>query len=374
MVVVLTVLVISLTSGCEQEALQREKTSLPLRPVFYPGLPEKPRIQFLTSFSGTEFITKPEYSSMDKFLFGEPESDKVNVDQGVKKPYGVAIYDGKIYVCDVAKRMVEVIDITNKKFGYLTKDRRLSNPVNIYIDQDGQKYITDSGMGKIFVFDKSDRMVAIWGTDIEFRPADIFIREQRCYVTDVQHQQVVVLDKVTGKEIFRMGGRGKEKDEGRFTLISGLALDQQENIYVTDKVLARITKFNKEGIFQETIGQRSQNIHDFFRPKGISIDKENRIWVVDAGPEVAKIYDPQGRLLLYFGAPGTGRGSLVLPADICLDYDNVDLFKDYAVEGAELDFIILISSQYGPNKINVYGFGSFPAKNEQLSPESKIQQ
>jgi hypothetical protein len=49
-----------------------------------------------------------------------------------------------------------------------------------------------------------------------------------------------------------------------------------------------------------------------------------------------------------------------LPAKIVLDYDNVDLFRKYAVPGADIEFLVLVSNQYGSNKISVYGFGSFP--------------
>ena len=51
---------------------------------------------------------------------------------------------------------------------------------------------------------------------------------------------------------------------------------------------------------------------------------------------------------------------MYLPANVKLDYDNVELFQKYAVEGAQLKFLILVSNQYGPNKIAVYGYGEFP--------------
>jgi hypothetical protein len=52
-----------------------------------------------------------------------------------------------------------------------------------------------------------------------------------------------------------------------------------------------------------------------------------------------------------------------LPTKIILDYDHVDLFQRYAVKGATLEFLVFVSNQYGPSKVNVYGFGEFPAAN-----------
>ncbi len=52
-----------------------------------------------------------------------------------------------------------------------------------------------------------------------------------------------------------------------------------------------------------------------------------------------------------------------LPAKVILDYDHVDLFRQYAVKGAKIEFLVFVSNQYGPSKINVYGFGEFPVAN-----------
>jgi DNA-binding beta-propeller fold protein YncE len=186
-----------------------------------------------------------------------------------------------------------------------------------------------------------------------------------CYITDANSNRVVVLDKRTGDEVSRIGQEGEPGEpgmekNGEFRLIGDLALDLEGNIYVTDKVTGQITKFDKSGIFQRTIGKLGRNIDELARPKGISIDREGRIWLVDALSEVVKIMDAEGRLLLFFGLPGNAPGNVNLPSRVKLDYDNVGLFEQYAVPGAKLEFLVIVANQYGLNKINVYGFGSFP--------------
>ena len=54
---------------------------------------------------------------------------------------------------------------------------------------------------------------------------------------------------------------------------------------------------------------------------------------------------------------GNQPGNLILPAQIVIDYDNVPLFTKYASPDFEIEYLILVTSQYGERKVNVFGFG-----------------
>jgi DNA-binding beta-propeller fold protein YncE len=333
-----------------------------LEPVFFPAPPEKARLQFLTSFAGEKDLgageKKDTRSALERFILGDEDEAK----KGIGKPYGVAISDGKIYVCDVRKRMVDVLDLKERKFTYLTRDRRLRNPVNIYIEADGTKYVSDAVAGAVFVFDRSNKLKAIFGKELRIKPVDVVVRGQRCYVADAASKQIVVMNTTTGEEILRMGKEGTK--DGELVSPTGIALDEQENVYVTDRLLAKVTKFDRNGFFQATTGQMDDTIFGFVRPKGIAVDKEGRMWVAEAAGEVVKIFNAQGELLMLLGTSGPERGNMILPADVAIDYDNVELFEEYAVDGAEIEFIVLVSNQFGPHLVSVYGFGSFPEQNK----------
>jgi len=331
-------------------------------PVFFPPAPEKPRLQFLTSLSGPADLGASGPGGFEKFVLGEAEQK-----EGIATPYGLALHDGKLYVCDVGRKRVEVLDLRKRSFGYMTEDRRLMNPVNIFIEEDGTKYLADPTAGAVFVFDKGNTLQAILGKDLRISPIDVVVRGPYCCVTDFASNRVIVLDKATGKEIHRIGEEGD--GENQFKLISDLTFGPDGDLYVTDKLKARIFQFDASGNLKRTVGRRGDNIDELVRPKGIAVDHENRIWVVDAGvslgasvwsTEVAKIYDQQGRLLLFFGRPGSGPGNMNLPTKVILDYEHVDLFRQYAVKGADIKFLVLVSNQAGLSKVNVYGFGEFP--------------
>jgi len=355
-------LAVGLAAACLFGGCGSSQQSSTASPVLYPPAPEKPRLQFLTSLSGPADLGAAGPSGLERFVLGEAQQK-----EGITTPYGLAMTDGKLYVCDVGKRRVEVLDLRNKSFGYMTEDRRMVNPVNIFIEDNGTKYAADTTAGAVFVFDAANTLQSILGKELKINPIDVAIRGQYCYVTDFTSNQVVVMDKTTGKEITRIGEQG-DGDE-QFKLISDLAFGPDGDLYVTDKLKARIFNFDASGKFKRTIGRRGDNIDELVRPKGIAIDRENRIWVVCAGvsigasvwsTEVVKIYDQQGRLLLFFGRPGNEPGNTNLPAKVILDYNHVDLFKQYAVKGARIEFLVFVSNQYGKGKVNVYGFGEFP--------------
>lgn len=346
----------------ERQSAETESHShgLPKR-ILYPPPPAKPRIEFLTSISDDGDLRGPEkVGAFAKELASKGQDLKKIF---IRKPYGVAICEGKLYVCDLGRRVVEKFDFEEKTSGYLTKVRQVANPVNICIDG-GKKYVADPNEGRVFVYGRDDELVTALGGDLKLKPFDISVRGRRCYVTDMNSNQVVVLDIASGKEIMRIGVAGDR--DGQFKSITQIALDMDENIYVTDKVLGRVSKFDKEGVFLKSIGKLGDRINDFVRPKGIDVDRQGRIWVIDSGTEMAKIYNSDGQLLMFFGSPGGGPGNMNLPASISIDYDNVELFREYFAEGAQIEFLVLVSNQYGIEKVNIYGFLTFPVQEKAI--------
>jgi len=58
---------------------------------------------------------------------------------------------------------------------------------------------------------------------------------------------------------------------------------------------------------------------NFARPKGIGVDPDGHIYVVDAAFNNFQVFNNQGALLLIVGATGRGPGQFYLPAGAFLD-------------------------------------------------------
>jgi DNA-binding beta-propeller fold protein YncE len=323
------------------------------QPVFFPPAPNPPRLQYLTKYSSAYDVSESN-SKLRSFIFGGEE----NEEQILQKPYGVAVHEGAIYVVDTRGSGYVVFDVAQRKWRNVTGggDGAMEKPINITIDEDGTRYVTDTQREVIIVFDNKDRFVRTIGEPGQFRPIDVLIKDNRLYVTDALHQVVHVLDKRSGESLFQFGRAGVGK--GQLLHPTNLALAPDDTIYISDTTNFRIQQFSLEGEFIRELGTVGTGFGQFARPKGIDVDRDGRIYVVDAAFQNVQIFDDQGRILMFFGGAGNERGALNLPTAIKIDYDNVEYFRKYAAPGFEIEYLVLVINQFGEQKVSVFGFGS----------------
>lgn len=320
-------------------------------PVFYPPLPNPPRIQYLTTFSSSNDVSRAK-SDFASFLVGEEDDNNY-----ITKPYGVQMHGGKIYVVDSGAAGYVILDLVNQKFDVIRDHGggQIKKAINISIDTDGSKYITDTQRNQVLIFDKNERFVRAFGVKGQFRPVDTAISGDKLFVADVQDHEIEVLDKHSGALLYSFGKAGSAEDQ--FYHPTNIAIGPDNHLYISDTSNFRIQKFTMEGQYVRSFGSIGVNLGQFSRPKGIALDREGNFYAVDAGFENVQLFNPEGDLMMFFGAPGGLPDSINLPADIEIDYDHVALFEGYAHPDFKLEYIIFVTSQFGRNKVNVYGFG-----------------
>lgn len=317
--------------------------------VLIPPPPQQPRIQFLAAYS-KDLDVLPPLSGFRRFVVGDREGREIS------KPYGVAIHDGQILVCDTKLAIVAIFDLKARAVEILGEgpNGQLGKPINVAVDEDGTRYVADVKLNRIMVYDADNRYVRAIGDPESWFPTDVAIIGKRLYVTDKKNGQVVLIEKATGAELRRFSLEGGE--EGALFFPTNLALGPDGSIYVTETGLARILEFDDRGKLLQTFGSLGDRFGQFVRPKGVAVDREGRVYAADAASETVQIFNPDGRLLLFFGGAGNNPGGLNLPADVTIDYDNVDLFADRVAPGYRIEYLILVTSQFGKNKVNVFGF------------------
>ncbi len=338
-----------LLSGC---ASTPEVLPVQIQGVFYPSPPDLPRIQYLRSFTSSRDI-ETSMSKFDKFVTGQ-EGRITRLD----KPYGLAIHDGKIYVCDT-NFSIMVFDLKNRKFHILEGAKGLGKsiqPMNISIDGEGTKYVADPVRGQVLVYDSKDFFVKAFGSQIEWTPIDVEAFDDRLYVIDKNSGEIWILDKDSGELVDRIGKTSEDALE-RLYKPTNLAFSPDGELFISDAGRFQVVRYDRDGHFLGTIGILGTSPGRFTRPKGLATDREGRIYAVDASFDNVQIFNPEGRLLMAFGGPGNSAGDLNLPAAVVVDYDNIQYFSEYIDPNFEAEAIIIVTSQFGARLVNVYALG-----------------
>ncbi len=320
--------------------------------AFWPQFPDDPRVQFLRSMGGSSDVAATTSSALEEMVFGK-DADKSAM---INKPYGLALKDGVLYVCDMRAKSLVVMDLKKKQTRLVgaTGANRLGHPVAVAVADDGEIYVAESERGAIVVFDAQERYSRAIGFP-KFKPVALAIHADRLYATDMLAQAVQVLDRKTGKLLGTIGSVGD--GDGQFRLPMGVATDKQGNVYVVDMMRGRLQKFSPDGKFLLAGGQLGDSAGTFARPKHIAVDSDGIVYVVDAAFQNVQLFDEQFRVLTFFGAAGDHPGAMNMPAGVCVDDGSLSLFTGLLHEGFTGRRVIAVTNQFGDAKVSLYALG-----------------
>ena len=111
----------------------------------------------------------------------------------------------------------------------------------------------------------------------------------------------------------------------------------------------RVQAFDADGNFLRSIGRLGDTPGSMARPKGIAVDSEGHLYVVDAAFNNVQIFDDEGRLLLAFGAFGNGPGQLWMPTGLWIDQrDRIFVADRYNNRLQVFDYLPVPASSTGP--------------------------
>ena len=139
-------------------------------------------------------------------------------------------------------------------------------------------------------------------------------------VTELWNHRVSVFSS-DGTHLRSFGREGQ--NNGEFNQPSGIAFDSLGNIVVSDCNNHRVQVFDRNGTFLLTFGERGSLDHDLKNP-GLSINGNGDIIVADCGNKLIKILSSNGNYLRKFG----GSGALVKPYH-CIQHSQYFIVSEY---------------------------------------------
>ncbi len=212
---------------------------------------------------------------------------------------------------------------------------QLIRPYGIAVDSAGKIYTADEGVDAIFIFNAETKAVELIRNDHEARFGLInglaLDDNDRLFVSDGKLRQILVFNAKHRQEaafgadvLVRPGGIALDR-ENRFLYVVDTENDQ---VIVFDadtfKVLRRIGVSGKKHTLTAP--------GTFSLPTNVAVDREGDVYVTDTLNNRVEIFDADGNFISMFGKHGDGPGYFARPKGIAVDGDGhiwvVDTYQD----------------------------------------------
>ena len=130
-------------------------------------------------------------------------------------------------------------------------------------------------------------------------PWGVAVNEQNeIAVTDHSNDRVQIFS-IDGTYLRSFGSEGDQ--EGEFKYPSGIAYLNSGNMVIADSGNNRLQIFTERGDYLTRIGGEENLDHQFNVPVGLSVDSDGNIIVADLDNKLIKIFTPSGQFLRKFG-------------------------------------------------------------------------
>ena len=265
----------------------------------------------------------------------------------------------KVWVADPGGRCLHLFDLERRTYAKIERvgGSPLLSPVGLCRGPEGSIFVCDSENVDIY------RLSAADGTLLESlrlpeevrRPVALSYDADTAelLVVDVSAHNIKVLDP-TGRILRTIGRRGS--GPGEFNFPCDIADDGQV-LWIADTGNHRVQGVTHAGEPVASFGQAGDAPGDLALPKGVALDSDGHIYVVDARFENVQIFDRQGNLLLFFGEEGTGPGEFWLPSGVFIDErDRVWVCDAYNGRVQVFQYL----KQEGPQEPKPAGTGAAP--------------
>ncbi|HYX53292.1 MAG TPA: SMP-30/gluconolactonase/LRE family protein [Candidatus Limnocylindrales bacterium] len=236
---------------------------------------------------------------------------------------------------------------------------QLIRPYGITVDSKGKIYTADEGVDAIFIFDPQTKAVELIrnGHEAHFGLINGLAIDDndRLFVTDGRLRQVLVFN-------------AKHQQDGAFgadvlARPGGIALDRENRfLYVVDTENDQVVVFDADSFkVLRRIGVSGKK-HTltapgtFSLPTNVALDREGNVYVTDTLNNRVQIFDPEGNFISMFGKHGDGPGYFARPKGIAVDSDGhiwvVDTYQDR----------VQVFNREGRLLIYVGGHGGYPGQ------------
>lgn len=294
--------------------------------VMWPAVPEVPRYRYAGQLTGEQNFGPAERSEPGKgeqlfrWIVGLADGYRQPPRVLVRPQSGMVDDAGRVYVTDVGRQAVFVFDAPAGRLMIWQQadgSEPFADPVGIATGQAGEILVADATLGRIVRLDRDGRPLGSFGADELLRPTGL-ARDPatgRIYVADTRDHDIKIFTS-SGEYLQRIGRRGTAP--GEFNAPTHLAV-AGGRLYITDTLNSRVQVLTLDGRPVGEIGKRGLYVGNLTRPKGVTVDGEGNVYVVESYYDHLLVFDRRGQFLLPIGGTGAGIGQFYLPAGVWSD-------------------------------------------------------
>jgi DNA-binding beta-propeller fold protein YncE len=298
------------------------------RRLMWPPAPEVPRFLYTGTLTGEQNFRRPgadgdKVRAFGRWLVGLDEKPVAPV--VLQRPSSVIGDDkGRLYVSDTSRQAVFVFDETAGELQVWERAEGLANfvaPSGLALGPEGELFVADAELGYVVRLGASGEPRGVIGRGVLRRPTGL-ARDPgsgTLFVADTYAHDIKVFDP-SGALVRVIGKRGE--GAGEFNFPTHLAFAHGE-LYVTDTLNSRVQVFSPQGEPQgRRFGTRGLYLGNLVRPKGVAVDNEGNVYVVESYYDSLLVFSARGEFLLPIGGTGTATGRFYLPAGVWIDARN----------------------------------------------------
>ena len=276
-----------------------------------------------------------------------------------RNPYDIIVTDsGNKYIADFSNNRIQVLDANNnfvRNIGsYGSGNGALTSPSAIAVDEeDGRIYVTDTGNHRIQCFSLAGEFLWGIGSGVAWNantaapqptsgsqaryfnsPEGITVDTVNdvLYVADTFNDRICIID-IAEFETSYFGG-SRQLQNGKLLRASGMDVDSNGNIYVTDIFNSAVQVFDTNGDHLRNIGSFGTAAGYLNYPSEVYIGTDEKVYVVDSFNNRVSIFNTDGSIdtnwwKIGTGNYGTGNGDMMNPMYITQDTYNRFLVAEW---------------------------------------------
>jgi DNA-binding beta-propeller fold protein YncE len=205
---------------------------------------------------------------------------------------------------------------------------QLVKPRAAAIDAQDRLYLVD-WTARIQVFDRDGKYLGHTWTPPDYRngrPSGLSIdRDGNLLVSD-SHYNCLRIYSPEGKLLRTIGGK-QGTEPGEFSYISDAVQDKDGFFYVAEfGENQRISKLDADGKFVQCWGAPGSEPGQFARIRALALGPDGNLYAADACNHRIQVFSPGGKLIRLWGEPGTEEGKLSYPYDLAFAPDGRHLY------------------------------------------------